>query len=259
MIIESENTIKIRYDEVDKMGYVYHGNYAKYYHISRTELLRKIGISDKMKILKILIIAALLLHLGSNLKAQNINYGVLAGYVCTKPHVIKFYPYSTRLFYPMHSFNVNGFIEYRFQGAWGIVAEPGFIRKGGVVDDDHNFQLYYVQLPILANLYCTDRFYISFGPEFAYLINKDENLPSKLENYCPLEENAFEISGLIGVNYNITKNIDLGLRYNHSLTYFSVVSWINPRYPQGHGIMGHSNIYNQYLQFIVRYKIKLIK
>jgi acyl-CoA thioester hydrolase len=29
------------------MGYVYHGNYAKYFHISRTELLRKVGICDR--------------------------------------------------------------------------------------------------------------------------------------------------------------------------------------------------------------------
>jgi len=43
----SENKIKVRYDEVDKMGFVYHGNYAKYFHISRTDLLRKIGICDK--------------------------------------------------------------------------------------------------------------------------------------------------------------------------------------------------------------------
>ena len=46
-MITSENKIQIRYDEVDKMGYVYHGNYAKFFHISRTELLRKIGFSDK--------------------------------------------------------------------------------------------------------------------------------------------------------------------------------------------------------------------
>ncbi len=46
-MIKSENKIRIRYDEVDKMGYVYHGNYAKYYHIGRTELLRMIGISEK--------------------------------------------------------------------------------------------------------------------------------------------------------------------------------------------------------------------
>ena len=46
-MIASENIIQVRYDEVDKMGYVYHGNYARYYHISRTELLRKVGISDR--------------------------------------------------------------------------------------------------------------------------------------------------------------------------------------------------------------------
>ncbi|RLD21361.1 MAG: acyl-CoA thioesterase [Bacteroidetes bacterium] len=39
--------IKIRYDEVDKMGYVYHGNYAKFFHLSRTELLRTVGLCDK--------------------------------------------------------------------------------------------------------------------------------------------------------------------------------------------------------------------
>ena len=227
----------------------------------------------KMKKLKILIITALLLQLGLNLQAQNINYGLLAGYVCANAHVIKSNEYATRLFYPMHSFNVNGFIEYRLPGTWSIVAEPGFIRKGGVVDGENHFlgnfelQLYYVQLPIMANLYCTDRFYISFGPEFAYLINKDGNVPSLPDTFTPLEkeaykmftpfeENAFEISGMIGVNYSIIKKIDIGIRYNHSLTQFSETNWINHRYPPGHGIMGYSNVYNQYLQFIVRYKIK---
>ncbi|MCB2220754.1 MAG: acyl-CoA thioesterase [Bacteroidetes bacterium] len=46
-MIQSEKKIRIRYDEVDKMGYVYHGNYAKYFHVSRTHLLRKLGICDK--------------------------------------------------------------------------------------------------------------------------------------------------------------------------------------------------------------------
>lgn len=43
----SRVNIKVRYDEVDRMGFVYHGNYAKYYHISRTELLRSLDINDK--------------------------------------------------------------------------------------------------------------------------------------------------------------------------------------------------------------------
>jgi len=45
-MIQSDSQIKVRYDEVDKMGYVYHGNYAKYFHISRTELMRALGLSD---------------------------------------------------------------------------------------------------------------------------------------------------------------------------------------------------------------------
>ncbi|MEE4259871.1 MAG: thioesterase family protein [Bacteroidales bacterium] len=45
-MLTSKSTIRVRYDEVDKMSYVYHGNYASYYHIGRTELLRKVGICD---------------------------------------------------------------------------------------------------------------------------------------------------------------------------------------------------------------------
>ena len=46
-MMELTSELKIRYDEVDKMGYVYHGNYAKYFHLSRTELLRTVGLCDK--------------------------------------------------------------------------------------------------------------------------------------------------------------------------------------------------------------------
>ena len=46
-MIVSKEKIRVRYDEVDKMGYLYHGNYAGYFHIGRTELLRKFGLSDK--------------------------------------------------------------------------------------------------------------------------------------------------------------------------------------------------------------------
>ena len=45
-MIQSEQKIRVRYDEVDKMGYLYHGNYAGYFHVGRTELLRKFGLSD---------------------------------------------------------------------------------------------------------------------------------------------------------------------------------------------------------------------
>jgi acyl-CoA thioester hydrolase len=41
----SETQIRVRYGETDQMGVVYHGNYALYYEIGRTEALRQINIT----------------------------------------------------------------------------------------------------------------------------------------------------------------------------------------------------------------------
>lgn len=43
----SETTIRVRYAETDRMGYVYYGNYAQYYEVGRVEALRQLGMSYK--------------------------------------------------------------------------------------------------------------------------------------------------------------------------------------------------------------------
>lgn len=44
---ESIFKVRIRYSETDQMGYVYYGNYARFYEIGRTELMRSLGIHYK--------------------------------------------------------------------------------------------------------------------------------------------------------------------------------------------------------------------
>jgi acyl-CoA thioester hydrolase len=39
--------IRVRYAETDKMGFVYHGNYAQYFEVGRVEGLRSLGLSYK--------------------------------------------------------------------------------------------------------------------------------------------------------------------------------------------------------------------
>ena len=39
--------IRVRYAETDQMGVVYHGNYAQFFEIGRTEWLRKMGVTYK--------------------------------------------------------------------------------------------------------------------------------------------------------------------------------------------------------------------
>jgi acyl-CoA thioester hydrolase len=43
----SETSIRVRYSETDRMGYVYYGNYAQYYEVGRVEALRQLGLSYK--------------------------------------------------------------------------------------------------------------------------------------------------------------------------------------------------------------------
>jgi acyl-CoA thioester hydrolase len=42
-----ETKIRVRYSETDQMGYVYNGNYATYYEIGRTEMLKSLGMNYK--------------------------------------------------------------------------------------------------------------------------------------------------------------------------------------------------------------------
>lgn len=40
-----ETFVRIRYAETDQMGYVYYGNYAAFYEVARTEMLRSLGLT----------------------------------------------------------------------------------------------------------------------------------------------------------------------------------------------------------------------
>jgi len=44
-MIEGKTTLRVRYGETDRMNYAYYGNYALYYEVARSELLRTYGLS----------------------------------------------------------------------------------------------------------------------------------------------------------------------------------------------------------------------
>lgn len=41
----SFHSLRVRYAETDRMGYVYYGNYATYFEVARVEALRELGIT----------------------------------------------------------------------------------------------------------------------------------------------------------------------------------------------------------------------
>lgn len=42
-----QTKIRVRYGETDQMGYMYYGNYAELYEVSRVEMLRSLGLTYK--------------------------------------------------------------------------------------------------------------------------------------------------------------------------------------------------------------------
>jgi acyl-CoA thioester hydrolase len=43
-ILNYVHTMRSRYSETDKMGYVYYGRYLEYFEVARTEMIRAIGV-----------------------------------------------------------------------------------------------------------------------------------------------------------------------------------------------------------------------
>lgn len=44
-MIVAETKIRVYYEDTDQMGVVYYGNYARYYEIGRTEMIRDLGFT----------------------------------------------------------------------------------------------------------------------------------------------------------------------------------------------------------------------
>lgn len=203
---------------------------------------------------------ALLLFCTHELISQNFKFGALAGIGVTNSHITN-KPEEigdALIFYPMISYNFNGYIGYKSARFFGLSLEPGFIQKGGVQtydkndkNDNVNIKLFYIQMPLLADFYITDELFVSVGPEFAFLINAKAKSKDQSADINDWYDNTFELSGMVGINYNIFTKFDIGLRYSHGISYSNKLIWTDI---EGN-VVRESNEYNQYWQFILRFKI----
>lgn len=214
----------------------------------------------KFKVPKVLLITGLSLLIGCKLQAKQVHFGFSTSLIVSNARIankIDIYR-DYRVFYPLYGFNLEGFAEYKLSNRWRIQSGLGYLKKGGIVRFGVNhytniidMKLDYLQMPLLANYYITDRFFVSMGFELAYLISSENKLPYPGTGLVQFRDNAFEISGLAGVNYWISKKLGVGIRYNHGITKISVMQWTD-----GYGpVIGQSNVYNQYFQLLFKIKI----
>lgn len=180
---------------------------------------------------------------------QKLKYGAVAGIDLANWGINGFDDYNNSIFKgPLISFNINGYMGYRWSERWGNSIEPGYIRKGQ--NRGPKIALHYFQLPVLTELYFGNRFFFSIGPELSYLLVAKTNQEG-LNNVTEVFDNRFELSGVVGANYSINKDFDIGLKFNHGITSFSKAIIGN----ENGELDGEASIYNRYIQYFVRFKI----
>ncbi len=155
---------------------------------------------------------------------------------------------------PLLSFSGNIYLAYHPTRHFSISAEPGFIRKGSTykitaLDPPQpartvQWQLNYLDLPVLAHFYSRCKWSAYAGPAFCVLVNT--NIPFD-DSFL----NKTDLSGLIGITYTLTPHFDIGLRYGHGLTSIGTITVTNEN---GIGIQDFKE-YNQYGQLLLRYRI----
>jgi hypothetical protein len=194
----------------------------------------------------------------SGLNAQKFYFGIQTGVNRSNIHVTERATYFLKgsLYKPFISYAINGYLSYKSNSNWGISIEPGFIQKGGMRvpialfgPNEWKNSSSYFQFPILYDLYFFKNFSFSIGPEFTYLL-KSQDSDIAITNHTFAPRKNVEIGGLAGIQYNIHKVVDVGLRYGHSLSATYRV-W----YDDFGDSVGLSTEYNSYFQVFLRFKI----
>jgi Outer membrane protein beta-barrel domain len=193
----------------------------------------------------------------SRLYAQKFHFGILAGINMSNIHITQNTTsfFKNPVYKPISFFSLNGFLSLRTNTNWGISIEPGFIQKGanrGYITMYDPFEekitFSYIQLPVLYDLYFTKKISLSIGPEFSYLVKSQEKNSDRTINTYD-QRKKIEIAGIVGLDYNVFKYVDIGFRYNHAIT-----STTNLWFDEFGNLIGQTKEYNRYFQLILRVK-----
>jgi opacity protein-like surface antigen len=154
------------------------------------------------------------------------------------------------------------FVNTKFTKAWGAQMEIKYNGKGArkkTSESDpetYSLTLHYIDLPLMVNFTIQDKFIIDAGFVPGYLFAK--NGEEDGIKFSDEEIRAFkkvDLSWLLGLNYKITDNFIVNIRYSYSL--FSIRDYenVNANYGIIAQIFGYTNgDYNNFLTMGIYYQ-----
>ncbi|RDK85349.1 porin family protein [Marinirhabdus gelatinilytica] len=107
---------------------------------------------------------------------------------------------------------VGAFVGAKLSDKFGIQADLLYSQQGAEFDAGE-FNLDYVNVPIVAKIFLVKGFHVQAGPQFGVVVNDDaQTVIGEVIN--DIAVNDFEVSGVVGIGYDVPLGLRLEGRYN---------------------------------------------
>lgn len=129
------------------------------------------------------------------------------------------------------SFNVGLLAEIPLMDKFSLQPEVMYSGQGYEIkeidqdnpldlDDNIEYQLDYINVPVLAKIYLVDGLSLQAGPSFNFVVNDEVDYgKGEIEDSSVLPEpKDFEIGGVAGLEYKFNNTFFVQARYNHGFT-----------------------------------------
>ena len=141
-------------------------------------------------------------------------------------------------------FQLGGLVEIGISEKFAVQPELVYSAQGAKFDDsffgDYDLNFNYLNIPVMAKYYVAEGFSLEAGPQIGFLMSAKAKADGEDEDVKD-EFNSTDFGLNFGAGYNVTENINLGVRYSLGLS--------NLNKEDGAGDLKNSNI-----AFAVAYK-----
>jgi len=115
------------------------------------------------------------------------------------------------------SFHVGGFAEIKLSDKFAFQPELVYSAQGAKADGG-TYDLGYLNIPLMAKYFATDKFSIEAGPQVGFLMSAKGN-PDSGDSFDIKDElKSTDFGFNLGAGYDFTENFSAGLRYNLGLS-----------------------------------------
>ncbi|MEZ0130261.1 porin family protein [Flavobacterium sp. LBUM151] len=131
-------------------------------------------------------------------------------------------------------FHVGGFAEFKLTEKFAIQPEILFSTQGAKSEGtdafedytyEDNLSLNYLNIPVLAKFYITEKFSVEAGPQLGILLSAKSKYKQVFEGETYSEDvdvkdsyKSIDFGFNVGTGYNFTENLSVGLRYTIGLS-----------------------------------------